>query len=116
MPRRPSIEDRQTFFVEAGHLVRTVETRSGTEYRHRCALDSYREVARFVEEHAEEGVTTGMLWEGLPEVSCTQSAVALAFLKERGCVTVRYRRCYPASTVLFEDAMVEYHALEAASR
>jgi len=33
-------------------------------------------------------------------------------LKERGCVRTEFRRCFPASACLFEDAMIEYHALE----
>jgi hypothetical protein len=37
--------------------------------------------------------------------------VALAFMKERGCVVTRYRRNYAASRCLFEDAMTEYWAL-----
>ena len=41
----------------------------------------------------------------------TQISVALEFLKERGCVETRCRRNYPATTTLFEDAMVEYHVL-----
>jgi hypothetical protein len=38
--------------------------------------------------------------------------VALEFLKERGLVEVRHRRCYPASPDVYLDAMVEYLALE----
>ena len=32
-------------------------------------------------------------------------------MKERGCFVTRYRRTYPASDVLFEDAMIEFWAL-----
>ena len=45
----------------------------------------------------------------------TFMAVALAFMKERGCVVTRYRRNYPASDVLFEDAMIEFCAFSAAA-
>ncbi len=111
MTERTSIYDRQTFAVEDRHLVRTVVRRDGSSYEHRCSLDAYKAVVHYLDEHAEAGVTTGELWDGLPDVPCTQAAVALAFLKERGCVDVRRRRCYPASTVLVEDAMIEFHAL-----
>ncbi len=37
--------------------------------------------------------------------------MALEFLKERGLVEVRHRRCYPASNSVHLDAMVEFHAL-----
>ena len=112
MPRT-SIYERQSFAVEDGHLVRTVVRKDGSTYQHRCSMDAYKEVVHYLDEHAEAGVTTNELWDGLPDVPCTQASVALAFLKERGCVEVRWRRCYPASGILFEDAMIEFHALEA---
>jgi hypothetical protein len=37
--------------------------------------------------------------------------VALEFLKERGLVDVRHRRCYPSTRHTHLDAMVEFHAL-----
>jgi hypothetical protein len=52
-----------------------------------------------------------MLWESLEDVACTQATVALEFLKERGCVEVERRRCFPASNCFFEDALGEWHAL-----
>lgn len=110
---RTPVFDRQEFAVERGWLVRTVQGPRGT-YQHRCSLEAYQAVAWFVEDHADEGVTTGMLWQGLPDVPSTQASVAMAFLKERGCLAVRGRRCYPTSRAFFEDAMVEFHALEAA--
>ena len=111
MPR--SKRGLKTFEVVRGYLVRTVELKDGRRYVHRCSLDAFREVAWFVEAHADEGVTTGMLWEGLPDVPCTQASVALEFMKERGCVRPASRRNYTASTFLFEDAMAEFHALAA---
>jgi hypothetical protein len=111
MTRRSNIDERQWFEVEHGQLVRTVSTLNERWYSHRCTLESYTEVAYFVEEHAAEGVTTTMLWESLHEVPCTHASVAIAFLKERGCVEVRGRRMFPTSDSFFEDAMVEIHAL-----
>jgi hypothetical protein len=37
--------------------------------------------------------------------------VALEFLKERGIMEVRHRRCYPASKSVHLDAMTEFFAL-----
>jgi hypothetical protein len=56
-----------------------------------------------------------MLWDALPDVPCTQASVALAFMKERGCLAVRYRRLFPTSDAFFADAMLEWHALEHAT-
>ncbi|MFQ5732124.1 MAG: hypothetical protein ACE5KM_09220 [Planctomycetaceae bacterium] len=111
MPNRRAID--KTFSVEYGRLVRTVTLADGRSYTHRCELEAYRAVAWFVAEHAAEGVTTNMLWNELADVSCTQAALALDFLKERGCVVTRLRRNFPASDVLYEDALIEFHALEA---
>ena len=108
-----TIDHRQTFALEDGCLVRTVVKPDGSSYQHRCSLDSYRAVAHYIDEHATDGVTTNSLWDCLPDIPCTQAAIALAFLKERGCVTVRHRRCYPASNFFVEDALIEFHALDA---
>ena len=111
MTRRTNIDDRQSFVVEQNHLVRTVAMRDGRTYSHRCSLESYTAVAHYIEEHAAEGVTTTMLWQSLHDVPCTQASVALAFLKERGCLEARYRRLFPTSDVFVEDALIEFHAL-----
>lgn len=111
MPRR-TINHQQRFMLEDGWLVRTVIKSDGSSYQHRCSLDSYRDVAHFIDEHATDGVTTNGLWDGLPNVPCTQAAIALAFLKERGCVTICHRRCYPASNFLVVDALIEFQALD----
>jgi hypothetical protein len=94
-----------------GVLYRTVELRDGRSYRHTCTLESFADVARFIEEHATDGVTTNELWDQLDDVPCTQATVALEFLKERGCVEVERRQCFPSSNAFFEDALGEWHAL-----
>jgi len=68
------------------------------------------EVVTHTEYACPAGVTLRELIEatGAP---MTQVNVALAFLKERGCVITRFRRHWPASTFVFEDAMIEYFAL-----
>ncbi len=40
-----------------------------------------------------------------------QVNVTLAFRRERECVITKFSRHYPASSFLFEDAMIEYVAL-----
>ena len=111
MTRRPPIEGRQAFTVELGYLVRTVTRRAGGTYCHRCSLETYKAVAYFIEENARAGVTSGMLWQELRDVPCTQASVAVAFLKERGCLDVRHRRVFPASSFFVEDALLEFYAL-----
>jgi len=110
---RSRIPARQVRFeVIDDHLVRTVTGRDGRAYVQRCTRRVFEAVAYAVAEiPAEgEGATSETLarGNGLP---FTQVNVALEFLKERGCVVTRWRRTHPASTFVFEDAMVEYHAL-----
>ena len=99
------------FEVQRGHLVRHVKLKDGRSYSHRCTLAALQEVAWTIEERADSGVTTNELWEALPDVPCTQASLALAFMKDRGCVVTESRRCYPASGALFEDVMIEFHVL-----
>ena len=80
---RCTIDHRQTFALEDGWLVRTVIKPDGSSYQHRCSLASYQAVAHYIDEHANDGVTMNGLWDGLPDIPCTQAAIALAFLKER---------------------------------
>ena len=110
-----SIRDRDVrFLVEDGYLVRTVTGggREGRSYTHRCAKAAFEQVAHAVEETPAQGAGTTLevlaRQEALP---FTQVNVALEFLKERGIVDVRHRRCYPATTSVHLDAMVEFHAL-----
>lgn len=98
------------FAVIDGHLVRTVTKPDGGTYVHRCTRKVYEDVAHAIEEWAAEGVTLDPLTEAL-DAPFTQVNVALEFMKERGCVVTRWRRNYPASQALFEDAMVEFWAL-----
>jgi hypothetical protein len=112
MTRTQPVDERQSFTVELGHLVRTVAKADGSTYSHRCSIASYKAIAHFIEENAGQGVTTGSLWEAVPDVPCTQASVAVAYMKERGCLTVRQRRMFPTSRFFFEDAMIEYYALE----
>lgn len=102
-----------TFGVERGRLVRHVRRAESRGYTHRATLDALQEVALYVEARSDAGVTTNELWDAFPEIAATQLSVALEFLKERGCVETRGRRNYPASNFLLEDALIEFHALQA---
>ena len=115
------LKDRDVrFFVQDGCLVRTVTAAAGSgdgrAYTHRCAKAAFEAVAHALAETPVEGDGTSLgdiaRREKLPH---TQTNIALEFVKERGLVEVRHRRCYPASGGdLYLDAMVEFHALAAA--
>ncbi len=87
----------ETFAVLDGHLVRTVTPARGKPYEHRCPLASFERVAHAIDEAGGDGFTLESLVER-EDLRFTQVAVALAFMKERGCVTTRYRRATGAVT------------------
>ena len=102
-----------TFDVVDDHLeMKVVFTDNpARDYVHRCTRDIFREVAFTIEEKAAAPGSDGTTLEDLVakmDAPFTQVNVALAFLKERGCVEVRRRRTYPASAAMYEDAMVEF--------
>ena len=101
-----------TFRVLDDHLVRAVTFGGGRGYEHRCPHETDQTVADAVDQTPAEG--EGVALEPLArslDLPYTQVNVALEFMKERGVVTTRARRNYPASNFAFEDAMIEYHAL-----
>jgi hypothetical protein len=102
------------FAVADDHLVRSVVPARGEPYEHRCPRAAYEAIAHAAELLGTEAGDPGFTLEELARAAgapSTQAAVALAFMKERGCVVTRYRRNYAASRCLFEDAMTEYWAL-----
>jgi hypothetical protein len=100
------------FFVEDGCLVRTVTGADGRNYTHRCELKAFETVAHAIEETPAQGDgTTLTVISRQEQLPFTQVNVALEFLKERGIVDVRHRRCYPGTRSVHLDAMVEFHAL-----
>lgn len=101
----------KVFTVELGTLVRCVLLADGRVYRHRCTLETLTAVAYCIEQHAEEGITTNMLWKEVAPRANTQISVALDYLKERGYVVTHWRRSFPASVFVVEDALIEFHAL-----
>ena len=98
-----------TFDVVDDHLEMKVvfPDTPGRDYVHRCTRDIFREVAFTIEEKAAGGTTLEDLVAAM-DAPFTQVNVALAFMKERGCVEVRRRRTYPASDAVYEDAMIEF--------
>jgi len=108
-----SLPEREAkFFIEDGCLVRKVTAADGRGYSHRCSKEIFETVACAVEETPAEGegTTTSKIVKD-EKLAHTQVNVALEFLKERGIVEVRHRRCYPASKSVHLDAMTEFHAL-----
>jgi len=99
-----------SFAASEGTPEMSVTPRRGRPYTHRCALRTYEQVAHDIEECAG-GVTLAEVRKRI-DLPRTRVAVALAFLKKRGCVDVRRRRYFPTSRACFEDAMLEHHALE----
>src|SRR5262245_56438925 len=104
------------FEVRRGRLVRQVRLKDGRTYTQHCTSDVLEAVAQFVEARGADGVTTNELWAALPDLPCTQVSIALAFLKDRGCVETGGRRSYAASATLYEDALTEFHYLADVAR
>ena len=102
------------FFVQDGCLVRTVvsDAGDGRTYTHRCPKETFEAVAWAINNTPAEGDGTTLLLIALQErLPFSQVDVALQYLKERGLVDVRHRRCYPGTTCVHLDAMVEFYAL-----
>jgi hypothetical protein len=108
-------ERNETFVVEDDHLIRKVLPRRGEPYEHRCPVAAFAQITYAAQELGEQGFTLGSLVEYERNagryVTFTNVAVALAFLKERGILEVRYRRNYSATDSVHLDAMTEFCAL-----
>jgi hypothetical protein len=108
-------EHTETFEVFADHLVRQVVPVRGQPYVHRCPRAAFEQIAHAADELGQAGFTLESLHryerDAGRDVTFTNVAVALAFLRERGILDVRYRRNYAATASVHLDAMTEYHAL-----
>ncbi len=108
-------EPNETFEVIDDHLARKVVPRRGEPYEHRCPKASFEQVAHAAEELGAQGFTLESLLQyernADRDVTFTNVAVALAFLRERGILDVRYRRNYAATQSVHLDAMTEFYAL-----
>lgn len=113
----------ETFTVEATTelLLRRVVPRRGKPYEHGCSKEVYDEVARAIDQMGQSAFTMESIRDavggrGDDEAKMpppwSQVAVAVAFLKERGCIVpARGRKHVAASDFVYEDALIEYHAL-----
>lgn len=99
-----------TFSVtDDGSLRQTVLLSDGTQYVHHCTREHFEQVAQAFED--QQAHTLSELARSL-DLPSTQVNVAMEFLKERGCIITRYKRKSCAgSDFVYEDAMIEYHAL-----
>lgn len=95
--------------TDDGSLRRAVLFSDGTTYTHHCSRDVFEQVAYAME--GGQGHTGQELSRALDE-PFTQVDVAFQFLKERGVIETRHKRkSFAASKVVYEDAMIEYHAM-----
>lgn len=105
----------ETFEVLDDHLIRTVVPVRGQPYEHRCPRAAFEQIAHAAEELGLRGFTLESLLEyernAGRDVTFTNVAVALAFLRERSILDVRYRRNYAATDAVHLGAMTEYWAL-----
>jgi hypothetical protein len=111
----PRAERDEAFAVLGGCLVRRVVPLRGQPYEHTCPRDAFAQIAHAAEELGGDGVTIESLVayerDAGRDVTFTNVAVTLAFLRERGILDVRLRRNYAATDAAHLDAMTEYHAL-----
>lgn len=110
----------EAFIVDgpSGALLRRVIPKRGTPYEHACTKQVYDDVAYAIEQMGNASFTMedirfkvgGGDESKMPPWS--QVAVAIAFLKERSCIVpARNRKHVAASDFVYEDALIEYHAL-----
>jgi len=110
----------ETFEVFDDHLVRKVVPVRGQPYEHRCPRAAFEQIAHAAEELGELGFTLETIVDyerrAGRDVTFTNVAVALAFLRERSILDVRYRRNYAATDAVHLDAMTEFYALAEEAR
>lgn len=121
----PPDEREETFSIENDDtLVRRVVPLPGRgdPYEHRCTKQVYDDVAYAVEKAGARSFTNEEVRAAVDQLAAdegqpghapfTQVHVAMAFLKERGCIVPAPGRRHVAATdYAIEDAMIEWHAL-----
>lgn len=101
----------ETFRVADDVLIRAVVPARGTPYEHTCDREAYEAVSHAIDEMEMASFTLEEVRQRA-DVPWTQAAVAIAFLKERGCIVPTVRRKHVAATSgVHIDAMIEWHAL-----
>jgi len=104
-------ERDETFTIVDAVLVHRVVPKRGTPYQHTCDQTAYEAVAHAIDEMNGRGFTLDDLHTAT-DLPWTQNAVALAFLKERGCIVPSVRKRHVGATRdVHCDAMIEWHAL-----
>lgn len=119
VPREDRPARGESFRVESGALIRTVAPAraDAVPYEHVCTLKVFEAVCHAIDELKGEPTALDDLVArtGLPH---SQVNTALAFLKERGCLTPargrRHAAAGGAGGCVHLDAMAEYHALREA--
>ncbi|MEW6198069.1 MAG: hypothetical protein AB1601_05315 [Planctomycetota bacterium] len=112
----PTTRERsESFEVFDDHLIRKVGPARGQPYEHRCPRAAFEQIAHAAEELGAAGfaIEEVVAYERCAgrDATFTNVAVALAFLRERSILDVRYRRNYAATDAVHLDAMTEYWAL-----
>ena len=101
----------ESFTIEDGFLIRRVTPRCGSPYQHTCSEQVFKDVA-FGIEQIGAGAFSGEELVASLNAPNTQVFTALAFLKERGCIVpARGRKHRAAADCVYEDALIEWHAL-----
>jgi hypothetical protein len=100
-----------TWAVRNRQLQRCVRQTNGRSYTHTCTLAVFEEVAWYIQDHPQTGVSSNDLWKRFPNLPFTQIHVALAFLTHLGCVQRTGKKSYAASKTLYEDAMEGFYYL-----
>jgi hypothetical protein len=100
-----------TWAVRDRQLQRRVRQANGKAYTHTCMLPVLEEVAWYIQDHPEAGVSSNDLWKRFPNLPFTQIHVALTFLTHLGCVQRTGKKSYAASETLYEDAMEGFYYL-----
>lgn len=108
----PANEREETFTVQEDVLTRSVTPAPGRgdPYQHTCDLEVYEAVAHAIDELNGASFTYEEVRQRI-NAPFTQVSVAIAFLKERGCIVpAQRRRSVAATDHVHLDAMIEWHA------
>jgi len=101
----------ESFTIVDGVLIQHVVPARGTPYDHTCDQDVFESVAHAIDERSGGSFTYEEVRAAVG-APFTQVAVAIAFLKERGCIVDSIRkRSVGATNDVHCDAMIEWHAL-----